>query len=149
MKLSERVAYLKGLADGLELDAGAKSNKLLLAVIDVLEALTAEFGTVSAETETLSAKVGIVTDRLDEIEELMLAIEDFSGDDDDDDDEWCDCYDDDDDDELKIECTSCGEELVISEDDLFAGEIKCPKCGAKLDIDLEDGDDDDDGVLKF
>ena len=35
--LNEKIAYLKGLADGLELDTSVKQNRLLLVIIDVLE----------------------------------------------------------------------------------------------------------------
>jgi len=35
--LSERVSYLRGLADGLELDTSSKQNRLLTVMIDILE----------------------------------------------------------------------------------------------------------------
>ena len=37
MEITEKVAYLKGLADGLGLDAESKEGKVLLAMIDVLD----------------------------------------------------------------------------------------------------------------
>ena len=37
MEITEKVAYLKGLAEGMELDTGKKEGKLLSAIIDVLE----------------------------------------------------------------------------------------------------------------
>lgn len=35
-KLQEKVAFLKGMAAGLEIDPGAKDGKMLLAIIDAL-----------------------------------------------------------------------------------------------------------------
>ena len=37
MEISEKVAYLKGLAEGLQLDGETKEGKVLLAIIDVLD----------------------------------------------------------------------------------------------------------------
>ena len=39
-KITEKVAYLKGLAEGMELDTEKKEGKLLAAIIDVLGART-------------------------------------------------------------------------------------------------------------
>ena len=37
MEISEKVAYLKGLAEGLALDTDTKEGKLIAAIIDVLD----------------------------------------------------------------------------------------------------------------
>ena len=37
MEISEKVAYLKGLAEGLALDTETKEGKLIAAIIDVLD----------------------------------------------------------------------------------------------------------------
>ena len=37
MEISEKVAYLKGLAEGLNLDTDSKEGTLIAAIIDVLE----------------------------------------------------------------------------------------------------------------
>ena len=37
-KMSEKVAYLKGLAEGLGVSGESREDKLMLAVIDALEA---------------------------------------------------------------------------------------------------------------
>ena len=42
MEITEKVAYLKGLAEGMELDTGKKEGKLLSAIIDVLEDIALE-----------------------------------------------------------------------------------------------------------
>ena len=44
MTISEKVSYIRGLADGLGLDDNSKQDKLLKAIIDVLDdiALTVE-----------------------------------------------------------------------------------------------------------
>ena len=41
-KISDRVSYLQGLAEGMELDTDKKEGKLLAAIIDVLDDLALE-----------------------------------------------------------------------------------------------------------
>lgn len=149
MKLSEKVAYLRGLAEGLELEAGSKEVKLMMAIIDVLEAAADEVTGVKAETAGISDKVSVLSDEIEGFEELIFSmgdsdLDDFDDDDfdDDDDDVWCDCCDDDDDEDaqLSVEC-SCGEEIEIGETELLAGEVQCPKCGEKLTFDFDGPDE--------
>ena len=42
MEIIEKVAYLKGLAEGMELDTSKKEGKLLAAIIDLLEDIALE-----------------------------------------------------------------------------------------------------------
>ena len=42
MKITEKAAYLKGLADGLELDNTTKEGKLIAALLDMVGALADE-----------------------------------------------------------------------------------------------------------
>ncbi len=42
MEITEKVAYLKGLAEGLGLDAQTKEGKILQTVIDVLDDMALE-----------------------------------------------------------------------------------------------------------
>ena len=43
MEISEKVAYLKGLAEGLALDTDTKEGKLIAAIIDVLDDMAEKF----------------------------------------------------------------------------------------------------------
>ena len=43
MEISEKVAYLKGLAEGLNLDTDSKEGKLIAAIIDVLDEMSIRF----------------------------------------------------------------------------------------------------------
>ena len=43
MEISEKVAYLKGLAEGLALDTESKEGKLIAAIIDVLDDMSGKF----------------------------------------------------------------------------------------------------------
>ena len=116
MEISEKVAYLKGLAEGLALDTESKEGKLIAAIIDVLD--------------DMSGKFEDLEDDLCEVEEALYELED-------DDDEY-DEDEDDDEEYFETTCPVCEEEIVFDEDTLESGEIRCPNCGEKLEFDLSD-----------
>ena len=49
MTISEKVAYLKGLAEGLNLDTDSKEGKLIAAIIDVLDDMAEKFADVEED----------------------------------------------------------------------------------------------------
>ena len=49
MEITEKVAYLKGLAEGMELDTEKKEGKLLAAIIDVLDDIALEIADMLTE----------------------------------------------------------------------------------------------------
>ena len=59
---------------------------------------------------------------------------------DDDDEDWDDEDEDDDEDDeeelYQLTCPTCQEEIVVDEDILAKGGMKCPACGEELDFDL-------------
>ena len=57
MTVSEKVAYLKGLADGLGIKDSTNEGKLMLAVIDVLEAMADDIEAVDAHAKDLSDSI--------------------------------------------------------------------------------------------
>ena len=116
MEISEKVAYLKGLAEGLALDTESKEGKLIAAIIDVLD--------------DMSGKFEDLEDELCDVEEALYELED-------DDDEY-DEDEDDDEEYFETTCPVCEEEIVFDEDTLESGEIRCPNCGEKLEFDLSD-----------
>jgi ribosomal protein S27E len=128
MELFEKVAYLKGLAEGLALDTETKEGKLIAAIIDVLDDMCAELAVMQEELYDVEDGLDAVSDDLSEVEEVLYeALEDEEEDDEDDDTEW-----------FETTCPDCEEEILFDEDELEAGEIICPNCGAKLEFDLSD-----------
>ena len=128
MELFEKVAYLKGLAEGLALDTETKEGKLIAAIIDVLDDMSAELAVMQEELYDVEDGLDAVSDDLSEVEEVLYeALEDEDEDDEDDDVEW-----------FETTCPVCEEEILFDEDELEAGEIICPNCGEKLEFDLSD-----------
>ena len=135
MEISEKVAYLKGLAEGLNLDTDSKEGKLIAAIIDVLDDMAEKFADIEDELCDVEDGLDAVSDDLSDVEETLY----FALDDDEDE-------DDEDDDELFVTtCPECEEEVVFDETVLEDGEVVCPNCGAKLEFDLSDlaADEDD------
>ena len=127
MGISEKVAYLQGLAEGMKLDESTNEGKLLLAILDVLNDMAEEFADVEDEIVDLEDGLDAVSDDLNDLEEFLY---DESADEDD---------EEDDDDELFVTtCPECEEEVVFDESVLEDGEVICPNCGAQLEFDLSD-----------
>jgi ribosomal protein S27E len=138
----EKVAYLKGLAEGLGLDPKSKEGKLFSVVIDVL-------GDIATDLEDLEAAVDEIGEDLDDLIEDVDQIEEFVDDlaDEDcccDEDDGCCCHREDDEDEdeepvfYEVTCPSCENTITIDEDVLLMGGIECPNCGEKLEFDIEE-----------
>lgn len=120
-ELTNRAAYLKGLADGMKLDKEKDETKLLAAIIDFL-------GDVADEIQALDEEQGFIADVIDDIEEDIDTICD----------EIFDEYDDyDEDEDFEVICQNCGEELIVAEEELMEGEVVCPTCGETIEFDFE------------
>ncbi|MCI2105188.1 MAG: hypothetical protein LKK00_00495 [Intestinimonas sp.] len=134
MTISEKVAYLKGLADGLNIDTEkSKEGKLITSIIDVLQDMSMSIEDLEDTTGTLGEAVDAVSDDLSDVEEFLFGDEDDAENEGDED-------DDDDSDFFEVECPNCQEELVIDEDVLDAGFIECPNCHQKFSLEMSDED---------
>ena len=139
MEITEKVAYLKGLAEGMELNAEKKEGKLLLAIIDVLEDIALELSDIEDAQEELGEGLDAVSDDLEDVEDLLYGEDDEPEYELDDLGEDEDCY--------ATTCPTCEESIYFDESVLEDGEVICPNCGEMLEFDLESLDEDeaDDG----
>lgn len=69
-----RIAYLKGLADGYEINGKSKEGKLLLEIIDTLEEMAEDYEDRISELEEY---VDILEDDLSDVEEFIFGDDDF------------------------------------------------------------------------
>ena len=133
MTITEKVAYLKGLADGLAIDTEkSKEGKLISVMIDILEEMGMSIEDLEENATALGEELDAVSDDLADVEEAVF------GDDDEDEDDECCC--DEDDDFFEVECPNCEQPLVIDEDVLEAGVIECPNCHSQFAVSDEDED---------
>ena len=141
MTISEKVAYLKGLAEGLNLDTEkSKEGKLISVMIGILEEVGLTLEDLEDSTAAMGEELDAISDDLADVEEIVF--------DDDDEEEGCchrgHCHCHDDDDFFEVECPTCGAEIDIDESILEAGTVECPSCGDTFAIDL--CDEEEDGV---
>lgn len=142
MTITEKVAYLKGLADGLDLDKDpSKEGKLISKIIDILEDIGLAVEDLEEEVEVIGEELEAMSEDLADVEEMVFDEFDDEDDDEDEDDEFD--FADLGDDFFEIECPECGEDLVIDESIFEVGEIDCPNCGNKFALDLVDEDEED------
>ena len=149
MTVIEKVAYLRGLADGLKLTDTTAEGKVLLNVIEVLDDLALSVTDLEDAVEELGEVVDAIDDDLQDVEDALYEEddEDEDYDFDEDDDYGLDDYDEfDDEDEplYEVKCPTCGDTICVDESMLCEGEIDCPNCGEKLEFDLGDDDKDED-----
>ena len=140
MTVTERVAYLKGLTEGLDLDTSTKEGKLLSAIIDVLDDLAFEVSDLQEVVGELGEQIDMIDEDLDGLEEIVYDEENYDDDDDDDDDDDCDCEDGD---LYEIVCPSCGDSIYLDEDMVAEGEMECPNCGEHLEFDFDEDDEEE------
>ena len=138
-KLGEEVAYLKGLAEGLDIDDKSKEGKMICKIVEIL-------GSFADTVEELEYSVVDLEDQVEElqyeVEELQQDVEDLEewlyDEDEDYDDDYDDEYDEEEDDEelsfIEMECPNCSEIVEIDEELLFddSVDVVCPSCHAVI-----------------
>ena len=142
-RLTDRISYLQGLAEGMKLNPEKDSHRLIIGILEVL-------GEVGESFEALAASHGELSDYVESIDEDLADLE-------------ADLYDDEDEDlagddedqvfegSIEYECPHCGAVVEIDPEDVdFDEEAICPACGKELFPELpedtrDDGDDEDDG----
>lgn len=133
MTISEKVAYIQGLYDGLGLDGGKSGEaRILSEVLDVLKEVGQQLDGMDAAMDEFDGELDALSDTVADLEDAV-----FDGGDEDDGLEDGDL----DEDFFEIPCPSCGEDLVVDDEALAAGVVDCPACGGKFALSFEDEED--------
>ena len=162
MNLTEKSAYIKGLADGLELDKGTKEGKIIAALLELVDEMAQEIADIQVDIEEIDEDLDYLNDYVEELDEDLEAVENFLDDeeeldeDEDFDDEFecdgdcecCDGCDCDDENYFEIVCPSCGETVCFDGSAFDEETLLCPACGSEIgeifdedEIDLEPEDE--------
>ena len=86
-KVGEKVAYLKGLAEGLGVNDETEQGKLMLAMIDTLEAIAKNSEETDERVGELSEYVEEIDSDVSDLEEALFSEEDDDDEEDEEDDE--------------------------------------------------------------
>ncbi|NLL63051.1 MAG: hypothetical protein GX241_02220 [Ruminococcaceae bacterium] len=143
MTVIEKVAYLRGLAEGLNLNSEKAETKMFAAIIDVLEDLADEQMDIDDTIDIMAQQLDEVDADLGDLEELIYIDCD------------CGCHDDFDFDDdynghhyekvaegteteyYEVECPACRETICVDEGILSEGGIECPSCGESLEFEID------------
>jgi len=111
--IKERVAYLQGLTQGLDVSSSSAEGKVLINIIDVLDDMATEFDNIQMVQEDLETFVESIDEDLTDLEEEVY--EDVN-----------------DENFVEVQCPSCRETVsfasdILEEDDDV--EVSCPHCG--------------------
>lgn len=129
MTVTEKVAFLKGMMEGLDFKADSKEGKIIQLMADILSDLAEEVVATQDEIDDINEYLEAVDEDLTNVEEEIF------GDVFDDDDECCcgdcdeceeDCY--------EVTCPNCGNVVCfeeIPEDKVFP----CPSCNKEIPLD--------------
>ena len=154
MTLTEKAAYIKGLADGLELDKTTKEGKILAALLELVEEMATEIADVQSDIAAIDEDMEYLNDYVEELDDDLQAVEDFLDEECDDDEDYddedeevfcdgdctaCDGCDCEDDDFFEIVCPSCGE-TVCFDQELDPENLLCPACGEKFGCIVDEDD---------
>lgn len=134
MTITEKAAYIKGLAEGLDIDDSTKEGKVISAIIDLLADITVDLEDTEDACAELAEQVNAVDEDLAELEDFIY--EEYEDEDEDECEGCCGC---DDDDELyEVECPNCHDVIYIDDRMLEDEGMTCPNCGTNLEFDLEE-----------
>ena len=134
-KLTDRISYLQGLAEGMRLNPDKDSHRLILEILSVL-------GEVGDSFEALADAHAELSDYVESIDEDLADMEADLYDDEDEDvaEEEDDEEDDFEGSQIEYECPHCGAMVQIDVDDVdFDEDTKCPECGKDLFPELPEG----------
>lgn len=132
--LKERVAYLKGLAEGMQISDSTNEGKLLKAIIDVMDDVALAVDDIEEVQEQLSEQIDSMDEDIAEIEREVFDEE----------------FEEEDDEETvagEFDCPHCGGKVTIEDASLNEDKdaINCPHCHKDIEIEWEcDCDDCDD-----
>lgn len=127
MEILEKVAYMKGLAEGIGLDVKSKEGKLLKVMMDILDDVALELQDIRDEQGDLEEGLDAVSEDLADVETYLFDLEEEDDDEEEEDEEV-----------YQTTCPNCDEEIFFDEDVLADGSVLCPNCGEELEFDLTD-----------
>ena len=139
MTTTEKVAYLKGLMEGMKLDTETNEGKLLSVIADILGDMAEDMEDMASDLFDLGEDVDAISDDLSDVEDYLCDDED----DDDEDEDWDEDDEDEDEEPLffEVTCPACEKTITVDEDVLNLGSIQCPNCGEMMEFEFDEDDE--------
>lgn len=140
--ITDRTSYLRGLAEGLNLDKEKSENRLMLEMLAVMDEMAQKIKDLEEDVSELDEYVESIDGDLGDIEDALFG-EDEDDEDADEDDEEDEAFDENE--ELSFDCPHCGKTMMIKAADIdFDDSPLCPNCHKPFFPDVIEGEDEDD-----
>lgn len=111
--LAERVAYLRGLVEGLKTRQESKEGKIIVGIIEVLDDMTRTIEQMQSEQSEMDKYVESIDQDLADLE--------------------CEFFGEPSDSVLQVECPTCHDIINIdSSDSIENSDIVCPNCNSLI-----------------
>ena len=137
--LTDRVSYLMGLAEGLNLNDSTAEGKVLIKMLEMLSEMADEIECLRRDHDELDEYVESIDSDLSDMEEAIF------GDEEDEDEEGCCCgCDDCEDCDCDCDCEDCDCDCDCDDEDEHVVEYACPHCGAEMTFEVDSFDFDED-----
>ncbi len=117
MNMKEKSSYIKGLLEGLAIDETKPEGKIIAALVEAVDELSAEVEKLKTDMEDYGEYVEELDEDLGMVEEVVYDLDD-----------------EDEDDECDFDCDNCDDEDCELRDGDFYCAV-CPKCGEKIYFD--------------
>lgn len=139
--LKEKVAYIRGMAEGMDLDKTDGRTKLTLQLLDLLNEMVAEIDDLTDRVGDNEDLIEALDSDLADVEEVVFEDDDCCGHDDDEEDDLS---------EFEVQCPHCDELVYVDEEDLEDVadddvEILCPNCNMVI---FSDEEEDEEGITE-
>jgi phage FluMu protein Com len=133
--IKEKVAYLQGLAQGLDVSGSSKEGRVINGIIDILEEVADQLDNIEIAQTDLEEYVESIDEDLYDLEEDIFGEDEL-----------------DDEDFVEVECPKCKEMVcfdaeIADEEDLI--EVTCPNCDEVVYVNDQDILSDNSNVLRL
>ena len=77
MNLTEKAAYIKGLADGLELDKETKEGKIIAALLELVQEMADEIAGIHQDIDEIDEDLNYLNEYVEELDDDLQDVEDY------------------------------------------------------------------------
>ncbi len=122
MNLVERAAYIKGLAEGLGLDAEQKETRVIQEMLELMSEMAGDVEAIGEDLGDLYHAVEQIDEDLNVVEEEMFGdpIGNLT------------------DEMYEIVCPNCEESIHVDEEVVVSGNVVCSACGEKIEVEIDE-----------
>lgn len=134
MNLSDKMSYLRGMIDGMELDlTTTKEGKVLAQLLEVMQETVLYVTDLQDQVDELTELCESLDEDLGDVEAEVFGEDECEEDEDE-----ADYLDDEDEDLYEAVCPNCQNTIVLEDSVLDEGTMRCPCCNELLEFDYSE-----------